>query len=540
MLLPPLFTDRGSNYAGLMTDVVKRATALLSSPRFIWSIIALGITLRVVRFAANRSLWGDEGALALNIVNKPLPDLFGRLDFLQGAPAGYLAAQEMTTALLGDTEPALRLVALLSGIAALVVFAFAARRLVDAPAAGLAIVLFALSEPLVYYSSEVKQYATDTAVATILLLGAVAVDWRRWRPAALALVTAAGSVLIWFSHPSLIMLPSLIVALLVARYLEGDTQSLRRIAASATVMSVSGAMAYLVSRRNTSAVAEAALGPGGGADGITSPLSNLWDAVADPVGIAYSATGLAFAIAFLGMLALLRRSLEAALVVVGPIAATLVAAGLDLYPFSGRFVLFLVPSAALLVGAGLWALFHVAADRRHVFAAVSAGLILGYPSATAVKNLVSPPGHEEVKTVLRHIESKWQAGDSLYLWFQSQYPFRYYAECRECDVLGPEGPASVVWPPEPQALSSHYALETHSPRLYVSGELKRLDEYARDLEPLSGKRRVWLLFSSSWNDDFVRYVLDCRGVRLDERRAERAVAYLYDLATPSRHPGSCA
>lgn len=523
-----------------MTDVVKRTTALLGSPRFIWSIVAFGITLRVVRFAANRSLWGDEGALALNIVNKPLPELFGQLDFLQGAPAGYLAAQKLITALLGDTEPALRLLALLSGIAALVLFAFAARRLVSPPAAGLAIVLFALTEPLVYYSSEVKQYATDTAVATTFLLGAAAVDWRRWRPATLALVTVAGSVLIWFSHPSLILLPSLIVALLVARHIEGDTHSVRRIAASAVVMSVSGAMAYLVSRRNTSAVGEAALGPGGGTDGITSPLSNVWDAVADPVGIAYSVTGLAVAVAFLGFLALVRRSLEAALLVVTPVAATVIAAVLNLYPFSGRFVLFLVPSAALLVGAGLWELFQLAADRRHVFAAVSAGLVLGYPSVTALKNLVSPPGHEEVKTVLRHIESEWQPGDALYVWFQSQYPFRYYAECGNCDVLGPEGPASAVWPREPRNLSKNYALETHPPRLYVSGQPKRLDEYVRELEPLSGKRRVWLLFSSSWNDDFVRYVLDCRGVRLDERRAERAVAYLYDLATPSRRPGSCA
>ena len=523
-----------------MNDVVKWATAVLGSRRFVWSVVALGIILRVVRFAANRSLWGDEGALALNILNKPLSELLRPLDFLQGAPSGYLVAQKGITAFLGYSEPSLRLLALLSGIAALALFAIAARRLVEAPAAGLAVLLFAVSEPLVYYSSEVKQYSTDTAVATILLLGAAVVDWRRWPPARLALVTAAGSVLVWFSHPALIMLPSLLGALLVARRIERDTDSVRRIAASAAVISLSAATAYFVSKRNTSSVGEAALGPGGGSDGISSPLTNLWDAVADPVGVAYSATGLAVAVAALGVFALVRRNLETALIVVSPIAATLVAAMLDLYPFAGRFVLFLVPSAALLLGAGLWAMVGLDSDRGYVFAAVAAAIVLGYPSVTAVRNLISPPGHEEVRTVLRHIDSKWESGDALYVWFQSQYPFRYYAECRGCNVLGRAGPASTVWPPDPGNLLGNYALETHPPRLYVSGRPRSLEDYRRDLEPLSGKRRVWLLFSSSWNDEFVRYVLDCRGVRLDERRAERAVAYLYDLTTPNQRSDTCA
>jgi hypothetical protein len=398
-----------------------------------------------------------------------------------------------------------------------------------------------VSEPLVYYSAEVKQYSTDTAVATLLLVGAAFVDWRRWRPASLALVTVAGSALVWFSYPALIMLPSLLVALLVARRVQGDTVSVRRIATSAAAISISGATAYLVGRRNTSAVGEAALGPGGGADGILSPLANLWDAVADPVGIAYSMTGLAVAVAAVGIFALARRSLEAALVVVSPIAATLIAAMLDLYPFAGRFVLFLVPSAALLIGAGLWALVRVDSDRALVFAALAAALVLGYPGVIAARNLISPPGHEEVRTVLRHIESNWKPGDALYVWFQSQYPFRYYAECGECNVLGSEGPASTIWPPDPRNLSDNYALETHAPRLYVSGRPRSLEEYERDLEPLTGKPRVWVLYSSSWNDDFVRYVLDCRGRRLDEVRAERAVAYLYDLSKSSnRRPGVCA
>jgi hypothetical protein len=536
-----LGSEHGHSRLATMNDIADWAATILGSRRFIWSVVAFGIALRVVQYAANRSLWGDEGALALNISIKPLSEILRPLDFLQGAPSGYLLAQEGVTALLGDSESALRLVALVSGIAALVLFAVVARRLLEAPAAGLAVVLVAVSEPLIYYSSEVKQYSTDTAVATLLLLGATVVDWRRARPAQLVIVMVLGSTLVWFSHTALIMLPSLILALLIARRLEGDTQGFRRILASACVIGLSSVLAYAVGRRNTSAVGEAALGPGGGADGILSPLTNLWDAFADPVGVAYSTTGLAVAAAALGVYVVARRSLEAALLIVTPIAATLTAAMLGLYPFTGRFVLFLVPAATLLLGAGLWAIVDFVGDRGRLFAVVAIALVLGYPAATALRNMISPPGHEEVRTVLRHLESNWRPGDALYVWFQSQFPFRYYAQCDDCDVLGPEGPASIVWPPNPRDLPNHDAIETHAPEFYVSGRPRDLGEYVRDLKRLRGKPRVWLLYSSNWNDEFVQYALDCLGVRLDEVRAKRAVAYLYDFTEPPQTPtGECA
>ena len=229
-----------------MNDVVKWATAILGSRRFLASVVALGIVLRVVRFAANRSLWGDEAALALNVLIKPFSQLLRPLDFLQGAPSGYLMMQKGVTTLLGVDEYSLRLVALVSGIASLVLFAVVARRLLEAPAAGLAVFLFGVSERLVYYSSEVKQYSTDTAVATVLLLGAIAVGRRRVTAPVVAVVILVGSALVWFSHPALIVVPSLLLALLLARRLDGDYDGFRRILVSAVVIGMSAVLAYAV------------------------------------------------------------------------------------------------------------------------------------------------------------------------------------------------------------------------------------------------------------------------------------------------------
>ena len=70
------------------------ARTVAMSSVFLWSVIAVGIALRVTRYLADRSLWGDEGALALNLINKPVRDLLEPLDYLQGAPTGFLLAEK--------------------------------------------------------------------------------------------------------------------------------------------------------------------------------------------------------------------------------------------------------------------------------------------------------------------------------------------------------------------------------------------------------------------------------------------------------------
>ena len=220
--------------------------------------------------------------------------------------------------------------------------------------------------------------------------------------------------------------------------------------------------------------------------------------------------------------------------VMTPIAATLAASTLDLYPFGSRFILFLVPFFLLLVGAGLEVLMRPQ-SRAAPFGVLAVLLVLSYPIARAATNLVNPPGHEELKAVLGEVQARWEPGDALYVWYQSQYPFRYYADCSDCDVLGERGPAEVVAAEDD--LKDPNALASHPPRLFVGGPYRTLQDTASDLARLRGGGRTWLLFSSTWNDEFVRYTLDCAGTRLEEFRAVRAVAYLYDFSlAPSASP----
>jgi hypothetical protein len=295
-----------------------------------------------------------------------------------------------------------------------------------------------------------------------------------------------------------------------------------------------------VNRSNVTEVASAALSTfGTSADDGSWPIRGLWNAYSDGLGIAAKATALGAVTTTVGVVALGRRSMRSLGLVLAPLAITLLVAALGLYPFEGRFVLFLAPVLALLVAEGTVAILRSGGAVAVTVGVVSLALLLAYPAGVAADNLLRPPGHEEVRSVLRIVEREWRPGDALYVWWQSQYPFRYYAECRDCNVLGPGGPAGLVWPPDPTGLPDGYALRSRPPAFWVAERTHGLDSYVEGFVPLAGRARAWFLFSSTWDDEFVRHTLDCMGQRLLETRDTRAVAYLYDLSRPAKEAG-CA
>lgn len=84
--------------------------------RLPWTIIGFGILVRLAQYLYNRSLWNDEAALALNIVNRSYFELLQPLNYDQGAPIGFLLVEKLAVQLFGDNEYALRLFPLLSAI----------------------------------------------------------------------------------------------------------------------------------------------------------------------------------------------------------------------------------------------------------------------------------------------------------------------------------------------------------------------------------------------------------------------------------------
>ena len=174
-----------------------------------WAILLIGWALRLRQYSFRRSLWGDESAVALNILHRSYAGLTRPLAVLQGAPFGWLWTEKLCVQLLGNGEYQLRLPSLVAGLLGMWWAFRLVRRHLSSPASAVALLLMAVSPSLVYYSSEVKPYGVDAAAAIGLLLVASSVDLATVRGA--WLLAAASGCAVLFSFPSVYVSVALVV-----------------------------------------------------------------------------------------------------------------------------------------------------------------------------------------------------------------------------------------------------------------------------------------------------------------------------------------
>jgi 4-amino-4-deoxy-L-arabinose transferase-like glycosyltransferase len=171
-------------------EVLERSDsrAELSSGRsscLLWSIVGLGLLLRVATFGL-RPVWDDEAwtYFASSSGWKHLSDTLT----LDSHPALFYLSEMLPLRLFGRAEWALRLVPLLSGIAAIAAGAWIQARQNGKAVGEVTAALLAASPLLVYSSQEARSYS----LLTLLTLGGAWLLWKHaerptWRGGLLAL-----------------------------------------------------------------------------------------------------------------------------------------------------------------------------------------------------------------------------------------------------------------------------------------------------------------------------------------------------------------
>ncbi len=500
---------RTTQLAGRLFQAARRA---YFSRAFLWLLIGLGVVLRLVQYLSNRSLWMDESFLALNIVGRSFRELLLPLDYGQGAPVGFLLAEKLALQVLGNSEYTLRLIPLLAGIVAEVLFLIVARRFVSSAGLPIAVGLFAIGDPLIYYASEVKQYSTDVAIALLLFWALMDLRTRRLTIPRILFISALGVLAIWFSHPAVFMLAGVGGSLLAYTMFKRDWAQVSRFAVACCFWILGFAICYGVSLRYLRGN-DMLLDFWSGGFMPLPPRSYAdlrWFAdaffrlFADPVGVQMAGlAGLAFLIGLITMAAKQRWS---ALLLCSPLLVTLLVSGFHVYPFSSRLILFLAPFVLLILAEGVDWVWRVSTSPRLV-PIVLVGLLLYHPVVTAGDRLLMPRTREEIAPVLDCIAANRAAGDKLYLYYGAQFAFKYYQE--------------------------QYGFGEGD---YIVGVESRDDwqRYVDDLDSLRGSPRVWVLFShfTMQRDEmrFFLFQLDTIGKRLAVCAGEGAAAYLYDLS----------
>jgi hypothetical protein len=514
-----------------------------------WAIVALGCALRILQYAANRSLSIDESSLALNVIEKSPQRLLHALDFNQAAPLGFLEMQKLAVTLFGRSEYALRLLPLLSSLVSLVVFSVAARKLLHPFAAMLAVVVFALLDPLVYYSATGKQYALDVATAVLVL--AVALRFESRPPGRVGLIALApfGAIVVWLSHPAAFVLAALGTVLALREW--GSRRWLHSTALLAVFAAWGGSFTvqYVLSRSNLSRIVGAFEQGGGGAFKPTGGGPAWFDATIDRlqyvvgleettsgrpvfgsgVGISRALTILLLIVAAVGLASLVRSRPRMALMLVFPPVLAGVASTLHEYPLVGRTLLFALPSAALCLGEGLRVVATVRSPRWLSAAAGAVAVTcVGAITILPASHVLHPRANEEMKQALRYLGLRQRSGDGLYVSPNAQYAVAYYHLCG-CAAFDP----ATVWPFATTSGTGLRALSSRSPRLVISS-----GSVNADVRPLRGRRRVWILVSELPAGETGALLADLGklGTLLHSFRASApsaiaAALYLYDFGS---------
>jgi hypothetical protein len=170
--------------------------------RLTWSFVGLGVVLRVVRYAMNFPLWGDESFVAVNLIGHGYLELLRPLDYGQISPLLFLWIERWAVCQLGFSEWTLRLFPLACGVASVFLFRHVAGRVVRGMPLLLAVAIFAVSFHPIRHAAEVKPYASDLLVALVLL--GLAFEWRRApdRTIWLWLLVAVVPMALALSHPA--------------------------------------------------------------------------------------------------------------------------------------------------------------------------------------------------------------------------------------------------------------------------------------------------------------------------------------------------
>ncbi|TXF88799.1 hypothetical protein FUA23_13190 [Neolewinella aurantiaca] len=166
----------------------------------LYCLIGAGLLLWTINWWYARPVFIDEANVARNLFDRSFGGFFRPLDHQQYAPPFFMVAGKLFGELFGYGERALRLPAMLGGIMTLAGLLLALRKLETGWWGLLPVALLFANPTVLRYVGEMKPYALDLGVASLLL--AAVLNWRApsWKWA------LAGALAVWLSLPSVFML----------------------------------------------------------------------------------------------------------------------------------------------------------------------------------------------------------------------------------------------------------------------------------------------------------------------------------------------
>lgn len=395
----------------------------------------LGVGLRLVVFFQNRSLFIDEGSLARNIVEKSGFEFFHPLDYFQYAPPLFLVIEKWNTLLLGAHEYALRLWPLIMGMSSLWLLFILARKLPINPYAALVPLLWmALSPLFIRYSTEVKQYSTDVFIA--LSLVGLAYTSSRLGGRRLGQLMVLGSLAIWLSMPVVFILAGIGFYGGWSCWQQKDFKQLGLIGVLIGVwlLSFGGYYALVLSKDlakqalidyHTPYFFPLHLHESAGWLQLAGVLKSILRSAFGFTTLAYFIGSVGIC---LGLWSLWRTHRPLLLLFFFPILLCFGASAFGYYSLIPRLTLFFIPLIWIIFAFGISFLTEKLRSKRFI---VPVMLISILPLQHGYDYLFQALKIEEIRPILFHLKSHYQAGDWVYVDHEAKPAFIFYQDLHQ-------------------------------------------------------------------------------------------------------------
>ena len=397
-----------------------------------WLIIGVGVGFRVAQYLGNRSLWGDEVAIALNLRIRTFAQLLHPLSYDQTMPLGFLLVIKSFASVFGYSELVLRLPSLLVGCGLLILTWLLFSKIFEPRIVLLMVAVMAVSEPLIYYSAELKQYGLD-ALATVLVVWLGVVTLKSTTNRAWPKLVAGGGVAMFFSQPIVFVLASVGIAAMLDRRFRSSGVWRKYCVLSAAVWLTVFAVLLWFSYRSTmqSAYMRAFWSPNFMTPSSPDFRDRLSNSVVLTLGIFHIVHIRAIILGplfLVGLYEITRKSGGLiALIAAGPFGLVLLSAALKQYPIVTRLVMFTVPILLLIYASGIVLIADLIPQgfSNLAFVVLSCALIL--PTAvTTGRQAIHFNQREATRDLVRIIGDRNQDG-AVYLVFGRYREWAYYA-----------------------------------------------------------------------------------------------------------------
>lgn len=525
----------------------KKTREVFTCERISLLLIGLGFILRLNHYFDNRSLWLDEACAALNIAHASYSEILnakGLLDDFAFPPMGFVLVTKVLTQILGVSEYVWRLFPLICGLISVILFYKLLRKNMGHTAMLIALAFFAVLDPLIYYSSEFKHYSIDVMITLLILVLFQDLHKRELSIRCRISYGLFGAIVMWFSYGSLFVLAAIAASMFFLCLVRRQKEQILQLSIifSAWVWSyffLDYKVLYPLTFNNyLQGMWQHAFMPWPiwSIECFTWLKHSLSNVFQEAVGLAFPWPAICLFI--LGFILFFKRQKDKAIIFILPFLLTLLLAGLHIYPFRGRLLLFAVPMILIFIAEGI--AFFITSNRKYyvVIGIALTGLLFFHPLSRAGHYLLQPRLQEEMRPVMRYFKEQKREGDSFYLNNSAQEAYFYYLSYHNFRIKD-----QSVWVLMDRVFVNNAGefvevfytdyLFNKNGRFITARRVGRSEKiYKDDVNKLGKNKRTWILFSHVKDETkkfFLAY-LDTIGIKLDEFIGVGCALYLYDLS----------